>query len=120
MDAFLSSGRANEKVSFSPSSPRVKVERTLTKVIEQYGHLPIESVHIDGRSGCEFFRGEVTVRTGTDERAIDFHWDCKWRAMEQGWTDYFGLPDQIRAAQEFGYQCFRSWEEHTIRTLADA
>lgn len=117
--AFLMNGRSNEKVSFSPSSPPVKVERTLTKMIEEYGHLPIESVHIEGRSGCEFFRGELTVRTETEERAVEFHWDCRWKALELGWTDYFGLPDQIRAAREFGYQCFRSWKERTVRLVVE-
>jgi hypothetical protein len=42
---------------------------------------------------------------------VRFYWDCKWKAQEQGWTDYFGFPDQMRAAREFGYDCFRSWNQ---------
>ena len=44
-------------------------------------------------------------------RRVRFHWDCKWRALQEGWTDYFGFPDQVRAAREFGHDCFRLWEE---------
>jgi hypothetical protein len=41
---------------------------------------------------------------------FDFVWDCQWRAVQQGWTDHFGLPDQIRAAREFGWRCFQHWQ----------
>ena len=44
------------------------------------------------------------------ERQVRFHWDCKWRAQQEGWVDYFGFPDQIRAAREFGWRCFERWE----------
>lgn len=117
---FLASGRANEQLAFSSGCPPVKIERTLIKVLESYGHLPIASVHIDGRSGCEYFRGELTLRTVAEERSVHFNWDCKWKATELGWTDYFGFPDQMRAAREFGYECFRSWKEQAVRRFADA
>lgn len=120
VDTFLESGRPNDHVVFSYSSPPVKVARTITKVLEEYGHLPIESVHIDGQSGCEFFRGELTIRTEAEERSVSFHWDCRWKALQEGWVDYFGFPDQIRAAQEFGHQCFKVWNEAQIRSLVDA
>ncbi|HUE96635.1 MAG TPA: hypothetical protein VMN39_08245 [Longimicrobiaceae bacterium] len=116
---FLSTGSANDRILFAAGSPPVKIERTLTKVLEELCDLPIESVQITGRSGCEYFRGELTVRTADDIRHIDFDWNCRWRADEQGWTDYFGLPDQIRAAREFGYDCFRGWEgRHTPASAA--
>jgi hypothetical protein len=118
IDAFLKSGRANDQVAFNSSAPPVKVARTLTRVLESYGHLPLESVAITGRSGCEFFRGEVTVRSRYDERRVEFHWDCRWKAIELGWFDYFGFPDQIRAARELDHDCFRSWEERHS-TLSD-
>ena len=35
-----------------------------------------------------------------DVRTVRFHWDCKWKAQQEGWSDYFGFPDQMRAARE--------------------
>ena len=117
---FLETGRPSEQIVFSDSSPPVKVARTITKIIEEYGDLPITSVQIDGESGCEFYRGDAVVRTESEERSVSFYWDCRWRAMQEGWVDFFGLPDQIRAAREFDYQCFKAWDEIQIRALADA
>jgi len=108
---FLRDGRPNEAIRFHPYSPAVKVERTLTKVLEAYPELEIERVEIDAVSGCELFRGTATIGTAGEQRRVRFHWDCRWRAMEEGWTDYFGFPDQVRAAREFGHDCFRTWEE---------
>lgn len=117
---FLEAGRPNDQIVFSNSSPPVKVARTITKLLEEYIHLPIESVRIDGQSGCEFYRGEVVVRTEAEERSVAFHWDCRWKAVQAGWIDHFGFPDQIRAAREFDYQCFKVWSEMGVRKLPDA
>ena len=114
VDEFLRSGSPNERVHVVRSAPGVKVERTLTKILEMYPELPIERVVIDGSSGCEFFRGTATIETPNEERQVAFVWDCRWRAEEQGWTDWFGFPDQTRAAREFGYDCFRVWEEERV------
>lgn len=111
---FLRDGRANDRVGFQERSPAIKVERTLTKLLEAYPGLAIERVEIDGASGCEFYRGTATVFTAAEERRVHFHWDCKWKAEQEGWTDYFGFADQARAAREFGYDCFRSWEEEGV------
>jgi hypothetical protein len=108
---FLRTGRASERITFDPYSPPVKVERTLAKALEEYPELPLESIDVRGASGCEFFRGTAVLRAGGEERVVRFHWDCKWRAEQEGWKDWFGLPDQARAAREFGYDCFRIWEE---------
>ena len=108
---FLRDGRACERVSFTAPSPPVKVERTLTRVLEAYPDLPIERVEIDAVSGCESFRGTATLHAAGEERRVRFHWDCRWRAELEGWHDYFGFPDQARAAREFGHDCFRTWEE---------
>jgi hypothetical protein len=78
--------------------------------------MPVESVAISGRSGCEYFRGELTVHTPTDELRVEFHWDCRWKASQLGWYDYFGLPDQIRAAQELDHDCFRTWNVLPVAT----
>jgi hypothetical protein len=108
---FLRSGQPNERLAFDLRSPAVKVERTLTQLFEMHPELAIERVEIDARSGCEFFRGTATVLAADDvELSIDFEWDCRWKAEQLGWTDFFGLPDQIRAARELGHACFRRWD----------
>lgn len=108
--AFARDGRSNERVRFDAYSPPVKVARTLTKMLEQHPDLEIERVEIDAASGCEFYRGELQIHAADGKRRIEFYWDCKWKAAQAGWNDYFGFPDQIRAAREFGYDCFREWE----------
>lgn len=110
---FLRSGRPQECLDFDPYSPPVKVERTLTMLFKRYPELPIQSIRIRGSSGCEFYRGELVLEAGGEQRQVRFHWDCKWKAVQEGWTDYFGFPDQMRAAREFGYDCFRIWDEVT-------
>jgi hypothetical protein len=120
LGAFLQTGRANDRVVFDRLSPPVKVERTLTKVLVEYPDLPIESIEVRGSSGCEFYRGVAVVRTATEERVVRFHWDCKWRAEQEGWHDYFGFADQGRAAREFGYDCFRAWHEESVTPIAPA
>lgn len=108
---FLRDGRACERVSFNHPSPAVKVERTLTKVLEAYPALAVERVEIRAASGCEYFRGTATIHAAGEVRSVKFDWDCRWRAESQGWRDYFGFPDQARAAREFGWDCFRAWQE---------
>src|SRR5690606_31752659 len=93
---FVRDNRPNDGVTFDPYSPPVKVERTLTKLLEQHPEQEIERVEIDGSSGCEFYRGEMRVHTRNGLQEIRFYWDCKWKAMQMGWTDYFGFPDQTR------------------------
>ena len=110
VQAFVSDARPNDRVTFDPYSPPVKVERTLTKLLEEHPDLEIERVEIEGASGCEYYRGEMRVNTSAGVRRVRFYWDCKWRALQEGWTDYFGFPDQTRAAREFGHDCFRLWQ----------
>ncbi len=114
VNEFLRTGRANSAIAFNLSSPPVKVERTLTKILEEYPELPIARIEIEGASGCEYFRGTATIHAGEEERCVRFHWDCRWKAEQLGWTDYFGFPDQIRAARECGYDCFRTWSEEEV------
>lgn len=108
---FTLTGRPNDRISFDGRTPPVKIERALTKLLELNSDLEIESVEFDGASGCSNFHGQLQVRASREERIVQFDWDCKWKAEQEGWQDYFGFPDQIRAAQEFGYDCFRSWTE---------
>lgn len=109
--AFLANSAPNERVRFDHGSPPVKVARVITNLLQREPELVIDGVEIDASSGCEYYRGELTVElAGGERREFRFDWDCRWRAQEQNWTDYFGFPDQIRAAQEFGHDCFRVWE----------
>ena len=62
------------------------------------------------RSGCSDFVGTVQVHTSSETRVYEFIWDCRWRAEQEGWTDCFGFPDQIRAAREYDWRCFVRWE----------
>ncbi|HEY0016102.1 MAG TPA: hypothetical protein VGC13_07270 [Longimicrobium sp.] len=117
---FLRDGRSSERIAFGHGCPGIKVERALTKVLVEYPGLPIESIEVRGASGCEYFRGRLFVRTATEERRVAFHWDCKWRAEQEGWTDWFGFPDQGRAAREFGWDCFRAWTEEEVSPISVA
>ena len=102
--------------------PRVKVLRVLAQLFETSPELEIERAHVDATSGCADFRGVLTVETRQGTIAYDFVWDCHWRARQEGWVDCFGLPDQIRAAREYGHRCFERWAgrsaDHTRTLLA--
>ena len=102
------------RVTTARHVPRVKVLRVLAQLFETSPELEIERAHIDAASGCADFRGVLTVETPQGSRAYEFVWDCHWRALEEGWTDAFGLPDQIRAAREFGHRCFQRWSVRVI------
>jgi hypothetical protein len=119
VSAFFS-GRPAPLVSVEGFAPRVKVQRLLTQLLAAEAALPITRVVVSGRSGCSDFAGEVKVETVSETHVFDFVWDCRWRAEEEGWTDCFGLPDQMRAAQEFGWRCFQVWlSRSTVEELAE-
>ncbi len=111
---FLRTGRPTPLIAFDIRYPTVKVERTLTKILESFPTLPIERIEIAGTSGCEFFRGTALVETGAGTQRVQFEWNCRWKAEQLGWSDYFGFPDQARAAREHGYDCFVRWEEEAL------
>lgn len=92
-------------------APRVKVLRVLAQLLSAEPNLPVERVSVEALSGCADFRGTATVDAAGESRTFDFVWDCHWRALREGWIDAFGLPDQIRAAREFGWECFERWAE---------
>lgn len=94
--------------------PRVKVVRVLSQLLSAEPELVIEHVALDAHSGCSDFRGSVTVTHAAGTSVFDFNWCCHWRAKEEGWVDYFGLPDQIRAAREFEWRCFQTWARRTV------
>ena len=100
-------GRDQDRIVVRGYSPDIKVERFLTKLFEALPDEPIESVEIDGRSGCSNFTGHAVLQPGGVR--VEFDWNCAWKAKDAGLTAY-GFPDQQRAAQEFGYDCFRVFE----------
>lgn len=100
-----------DRIHLSRLSPPVKIVRVLSQLLATAPELEIDRVHIDAYSGCSNFTGTLRVETPNGERRFAFEWCCRWRAEQEGWRDYFGLPDQIRAAHEFGWRCFKFWRE---------
>ena len=107
--AFLS-GEQSDRVKVESRVPHVKVRRLLSQLLSVEPGLEIERVSIQGFSGCSDFVGSVSVETTTGPAVFEFAWDCRWRAQHEGFVDWFGFPDQTRAAREFDWQCFRHWE----------
>ena len=103
-------GSTPERIELVGYAPRVKVERVLTQLFHAHPALPVERIKLSGRSGCSDFSGEVTAFVGEVEHRFRFTWCCSWKAEQEGWKDYFGFWDQARAAREFGWQCFQTWE----------
>lgn len=104
----LQAGRSNPAVQFNRAVPAVKALRVISKLLEAAPNEEIRSVAIQGRSGCSDFEGSIQVNGGEIE--FNFVWDCAWRAEQEGLRDHWGSPDQIRAAREFGYQCFQQFD----------
>jgi hypothetical protein len=105
----FASGANAERIHVDGYAPSVKVKRLLAHILHTESHLPIEQIQVRGRSGCSDFVGTVAVKTATDTLVYEFVWDCRWRAEQEGWTDCFGFPDQIRAAREYDWRCFERW-----------
>lgn len=108
--AFTATGQA-DRIVVHPRAPRIKVLRVLAQLMASEPTLEIEAVRVSGTSGCSDFTGVVEVEGSGRVRSFDFSWDCAWRAREERWADCFGFPDQIRAATEFEWRCFRIWSE---------
>lgn len=106
---LASEGRPNDRIAFTPGNPPVKVVRALCGLLELHPGLVIERAEVRGASGCSDYRGEILVNGGAHR--FRFTWDCAWKASQLGWKDYFGEPDQIRAARTYGYRCFQHFEE---------
>jgi hypothetical protein len=103
-------GRPADDIRIDGFAPSVKVKRLLAHMLASESHLPIERIALRARSGCSDFVGTVKVHTAAETLVYEFVWDCRWRAEQEGWTDYFGFPDQIRAAREYDWRCFERWD----------
>lgn len=99
-----------ERISVAGANPRVKVLRVIAQLLHAEPTLAIDRVRLHAVSGCAEYVGsiDVTELSGATHR-FAFAWNCEWKARELGYVDGFGFPDQIRAAQEFGWQCFERW-----------
>lgn len=98
------------RIATARLAPRVKVLRVIAQLAASEPKLAVDRIHVDAHSGCSDFAGTLTAVAGGTEYAFRFTWCCQWRALEEGWTDCFGFPDQMRAAREFGWRCFERWE----------
>lgn len=103
----LSEGEHQDRIDYNWGAPPVKVMRVIMKILEMCPEEPVERVQLKGTAGCSDFIGTATADPG--ELRIAFEWNCRWRAEQLGWKDFFGEPDQIRAAREFDYQCFKDF-----------
>jgi hypothetical protein len=93
--------------------PAVKVLRLLTQLLHAEPALRVRRVRVDAMSGCSDFTGILRVDADGETTEFAFSWDCRWRASEEGLLDPWGYPDQILAAQRFGWRCFAHWERRT-------
>ncbi len=110
-----------DRIHTAPMSPRVKVLRAIAQLLHAEPTLAVDRVDVRAVSGCAEFTGVlVATEASGAQHTFDFEWNCEWKARQLGYVDFFGFPDQIRAAQEFGWQCFKHWrretdDEHTAR-----
>lgn len=107
--AYVNGQQQTDRIQANPGAPPVKVLRVLSQLLAEHPDLPIESVQIEGQSGCADFVGQLAVRANGSSRRIQFAWDCQWKAAQEGLKTFWGDPDQQRAAREFGYQCFKEF-----------
>lgn len=101
-------GQNSELIQYASGAPRVKVLRVLMKLLDDYANEPIAKVEINGGSSCSRFSGHLEFSPGN--KKINFNWDCSWRAKQENMIAWYGAPNQIKAAQIFGYQCFQIFE----------
>ena len=114
LTAFIARQPA-DRITASTGSPRIKVLRAIAQLLHAEPSLSVDRVTVRGASGCADFTGAMTVVDATGESTgYEFVWDCEWKANQLGYVDGFGFPDQIRAAQEFGWQCFQRWNRLTM------
>lgn len=111
-------GASVEHIRVDGFAPSIKIKRLLTHILSSESDLEIQRIVVRGQSGCSDFVGTVKVQTATEMRVFEFVWDCRWRAEQEGWTDCFGFPDQIRAAQEYDWRCFARWEPVAVETAS--
>ena len=98
------------RIKLARHAPPVKILRLIAQILDSQPDLAVEEISVDARSGCSDFSGVVDVYTAEAVHRFEFTWCCRWRAEQEGWKDYFGFPDQIRAAREYDFRCFAEWK----------
>jgi hypothetical protein len=106
----IEAGRGNPLVEHSWQHPKVKVLRVLLKLLDTHPAAPVQRALIEAQSGCSDFRGRLRYYS-PEEHTVRFVWDCAWKAREVGYKLPSGGADQVRAAREFGYECFQDFRE---------
>ena len=97
-------------------APPIKVMRVLAQLLEVGADASTASACASTATPGAPTSAGRSRRTPTGVvRQWRFVWCCRWRAVEQGWVDCFGFPDQMRAAREFGYRCFETWSTATVQ-----
>jgi hypothetical protein len=104
----IASGQRAPLIQTAPGTPMIKVFRTVCKLLDEAPDINIRTVNVSGRSGCSDFEGTISINGG--ETAYAFRWDCHWRASQEKMIDVWGMPDQAKAARQFGYQCFQHFD----------
>lgn len=100
-------GQPQDRLVVHGDAPLIKVQRVLTKLLQELPDLAIERVKIDARSGCSNYTGRLKIEPGG--LVYEFDWDCQWKAEQAGFV-FFGWANQQRAVEEFGYDCFRVFQ----------
>jgi hypothetical protein len=119
--AAFSSREPAERIRVVGPSPRVKVLRTIAQLLHAEPLLAVDRVSVQAVSGCADFVGTLTVTDAAGNAHVyEFEWNCEWKARQLGYVDGFGFPDQIRAAQEFGWDCFERWADRSSTAIQPA
>jgi hypothetical protein len=100
-------GHETSLIEYPSGTPRIKVIRVLMKLLEAFPQEPISHVSIEGCSSCSGYYGSLTF--GPSNVKVKFDWDCRWKAEQEGLKTWYGEPNQTKAAQLFGYQCFKQF-----------
>lgn len=109
LEAFAA-GATEDRIEAPTHNPRVKVLRVVAQLLAAEPELAVDQVRIRAASGCADYVGRMDVQDATGRtHTFEFVWNCEWKARQMGYVDAFGLPDQIRAAREFGWRCFERW-----------
>jgi DNA-binding transcriptional LysR family regulator len=114
--AFRHQGRA-ARIGAPHHAPPVKVLRVISQLLAEHPDYTVLSIRVEARAGCSDYIGTLDVDTAEGPRRFEFTWCCRWRAELEGWLDYFGFPDQIRAAREYDWRCFQRWVQLEPPTL---
>lgn len=105
---IFTEGLETDLLTYSKGAPRIKVLRVIMKLLETFPSEAISHLDVQAVSSCSGFEGHLTF--GPARTKVKFNWDCRWKAEQEDMMAWYGMPDQTKAAQIFGYQCFKTFE----------